>query len=181
MFKTVTCKKIRQSGASFPKFCLLEVGVRKLYDVVDAGLFKPDRLEGGRMSDSDKIRYPQTRLSLEEIEPVWKKLLAKFHPRERSALENVRTRKRVRMSIFRSGPFMAGETYWSIFSHPLTAKPLNGYRVSPREMNEYLGQFRYGHDGIDLSIFPETLEWLIVINHDGDIFLADEKGRFEID
>ncbi len=133
------------------------------------------------MSEINKIIYPKTQLTLGEIEPVWEKLVAKFYPRERSTLENFRVRKWVQMSIFQSRAFGEGETYWAIFRHPLTGKPLKGFRVSPQEMNEYLGQFEYGHDGVDLSIFPENLEWLIVINHDGDVFLADENGCFEID
>jgi hypothetical protein len=124
------------------------------------------------MSAHIKIKYPGVKIVVNEIQPIWEKFMLKFYPSHLTPLENLQSRKLVDMEIFKSQKFLLADECLAVYTHPMTGHLLQVYRASPQEISEYFEQFPFGYSGADLSIFPQDLEWAIIINHDGDVFVT---------
>jgi hypothetical protein len=123
------------------------------------------------MSKHFEVKYPGIKINPEEIEDKWQSFKNKFYPKSTPPLENFSSFQRVDKTIFKNPVFLAFERYYFVISHPLTDKMLASYIALPNEIAFFFNEYPFPKIDEEISIFSECVDWSIVNNHDGDIFL----------
>ena len=125
-------------------------------------------------------------ISIEDTESYAIRMHSKFFSPTKTNFENFTSLKKADLNVFNCNKFLSNKDYILIFHRYFQAKKaelatkFKGYRTTSVRIKEYVDTMPEGEKGLgmDVDIFPESLEWAIICNHNDDILLTCDYSDF---
>lgn len=139
----------------------LKGGNNKNFTFLDGGTFMKGSI------------FPGTRIQGDDVEKIRKKILHEINPKNKPTIDNIKAWNRIDNEIYATNALTAKE-YYLLYEHPIHDYLCKLFVTQNIELIKFMQEridVETG-DGLDIIISSTDYKKILVVNHDGEIYLV---------